>query len=117
MPNYAWTTGRSLPQVENGHVFEFTNFSQKFPHTPIFTGVTGLVFRNCNLVNCDIPPDATVESCNRCQVEFCTNVWPRLVAKGFPACAENCAHVVDSDEIRVGGTLVDTVRRYKNKRV
>ncbi len=115
--NYAWTTGRDLPEVENGHVFEQYNLCAKTAHTAIFAGKTGLVFKNCNLINCDIPEDATTEFCNNAQISFCTNINPRLIPLGFTECAENCSHVVGTDTITIDGKVVDTVYHYKDTRV
>lgn len=61
-----------LPRFEDGDVFEWCNFHQEQPHTPIgFTRTEKeppyvekakeLLFRHCNLINCDLPADATVE--------------------------------------------------------
>lgn len=115
--NYAWTTGKALPEAANGQVFEQCNFTRKVPHTKIFEGVTGLVFRSCNLTNCDIPADATVEIVKHPgHIEYCGNVNPKLVERGIlETCALNCSHVVGTDLIQVGGVTVETVYHYSNK--
>lgn len=114
MPNYSWTTGKELP---DGMVFVNCNFSQKEPHTAIFTGKTGLTFRNCNLVNCDIPADSVVEGGIRCHVSYCSHVHPQWVEKGLLECAENCSHVTGVDTITIDGVAIDTVYNYADKGV
>jgi len=112
MPNYAFTTGKSLPVVQNGHVFEYSNFMQAQPHTPIFTGITGLVFRKCNLTNCDVPPDAVLENCTNRHKDLCSNLHPKWVGKGLPTELKNCPHVVDTDTVTIDGVVVDTTYHY-----
>src|SRR5574343_1021719 len=109
MANYAFTTGRPLPEAQNGEVFESINFTQMLPHTKIFEGVQGLIFRKCNLINCDVPIGAVVESCLVAHIDFCTNVNPKFIDKGYPACSENCSHVTGTDEVRIDGVLVETI--------
>ena len=57
-----------LPKFREGDVFEDCNLAQEEPNTPVATGAKGLIFRRCNLVNCDLPPDAVIESSLHCQV-------------------------------------------------
>ncbi len=92
----------------NGDTVEGHNFTQKYPHTDIGAGVTGLKFKNCNLVNCDIPADATVESCNTTQISRCG--W---LNDGYE-CAVNCEHLVSTEEIRVDTVLIDTLYEYED---
>ena len=106
--NYAFTS----PTFANGDVIERCNLSQHTPGTAIASGVTGLTFRDCNLVNCSVPGDAVVEHCNTTQVSRCTNLHPNLIAHGLAAEVENCPHVVDTDEIYIDGTLIDTIYHY-----
>lgn len=118
MANYAWTTGKPLPQVENGTTIEGWNLCQKLPHTKIFEGVTGLTFRNCNLINCDVPPDAVIEFCNRTQMEYCGHANPKLVERGIlEACPTVCGHVTATDRVSIDGVLIETIYRYENKAV
>lgn len=114
MANYAFTAGNPLP---DGTVFEMCNFTQAVPHTSIFVGRTGLKFVKCNLMNCDLPPDAIVEGGLHCHVSFCSHEHPKWIAKGLPECAENCQHLVDTDEITIDGVVLDIVRIYKDKGV
>lgn len=114
MPNYAFTRGVALPTINNGHTFEYANFMQRVPNTPIFVGITGLTFRKCNLTNCDVPPDATLINCSHIHKELCANLHPKWVAKGIPAEVENCSHVVDTDTVTIDGVLVDTIYHYED---
>lgn len=115
MANYAFTSRNPLPESKSGEVFENLNFTQMLPNTEIFTGVTGLVFKNCNLTNCKLPDDAKAESCLRVQIEFCSNLHPKWTDKGLSACGINCSHVVNIDEIRIDGALIDTIYDYEDK--
>jgi len=47
--------------------YERKNFAQAEPNTPIHVGQAGNVYRRCNLTNCRVPDDATVEKCQRSQ--------------------------------------------------
>ena len=114
MPNYAFTFKTGLPSVNNGHVFEGCNLTQKDPHTKIYEGVTGLIFRKCNLMNCDVPADATIEDCLQIHKSFCSNLHPEWIDKGLVVCPENCSHVVDTDTITIDGLVVDTVYHYED---
>ncbi len=114
MANYAFTTGKTLPIPNNGYTFEYYNFTQRVPHTVIFAGITGLTFHNCNLTNCDIPPDAILINSPNRHRNFCANLHPRWVKKGIPTEAKNCSHVVDTDTIIIDSVLVDTVYYYKD---
>ena len=61
----------TLPTPENGSIFIDCNLTQFTPDTPIFVGVTDLVFINCNLNNCETPKDAEVDpDCNVCRTIF-----------------------------------------------
>lgn len=112
MGNYS--IGRKLPTVENGHTFVGDNFTQLFPNTKIFDGVTGLTFKRCTLVNCIVPADAKLIECLQVQKEFCANLYPQWVAKGLPSEPENCRHVVDTDVITIDGVVIDTVYHYED---
>ena len=99
------------PECSSGDTFNGCNLMQIRPHTAICTGVTGLQFVNCNLMNCDIPADAIVEGGLRLHKSFCSHLhpdWP------LDACAEVCSHVVDTDEIWVGGVRIETVYHYED---
>lgn len=114
MPNFAFTRGLSLPTANNGDTFEYYNFMQAQPHTKIFEGVTGLTFRKCNLVNCDVPVDAIIEDCLHIHKNMCSHNHPRWVNKGLPECIENCSHVTEIDVITIDGMEVDTVHHRED---
>ena len=105
------------PTFTNGQVVEGWNLAQHTPHTAIGVGVTGLTFRKCNLTNCDVPADAAVEDCLVGHGSFCTNLWPELIGFGLAACAENCSHVVGTDQVIVDGVVQATIYHYQNTRV
>ena len=113
MANYSFGIN-PLPEIENGHTFTGDNFLQRQPHTKIFEGKTGLRFINCNLTNCDIPADSECIGCGPKHTSFCTNLNPYLIEIGFAPCAENCAHVTNTDSVTVDGVLVDTIYTYQN---
>lgn len=124
MQNYAFTRGLELPTVKNGHVFSGINFTQAKPNTVIFKGITGLVFKGCNLMNCTVPVDAKIEDSLHIQKEFCSNKHPRLVAKGIDECSsEICEHYVKSEvdktfDVKTGVLLKEeTIKTYKDKDV
>ena len=104
--------------IDNGDVFEKCNFSQSVPHTAIAEGYSGLVFIDCNLMNCDIPEGSVCNGCKSWHKELCANLHPDLVALGeINSEDENCDHVVDMDEIYIDGELVDTIYYYADKKV
>lgn len=114
MPNYAFTRGLALPTINNGHKFEYCNFVQAQPHTKIFEGVTSLTFKKCNLMNCDVPPDAIVDDCLHIHKSLCSHNHPRWVKKGLAECVENCSHIIEIDIITIDGVEVDTVYHRKD---
>ena len=78
----------------------------------IFMGKTGLVFRDCNLTNCDVPIDAVIEGGLHVHISFCVNKhpdWP------LDAESENCNHVIDTDTIIIDGQLVDSIYHYEDE--
>lgn len=91
------------PACQDGDTFERCNLSQLQPHMAICAGRTGLTFRECNLVNCDVPVGSVVESCNTCQVSRCA--WLHPVWQ-LPAEADDCPHVVERNEVVVDGVTV-----------
>lgn len=114
MGNYSFkTTG--LPEPVNG-VIEGHNFTQGAPHTVIYTGCTGLTFRQCNLINCDVPAGSVVERCNTGHMTFCSHIWNGWLEKGYiSACATECEHVISKDTITIDGVAVDTSYKYEDK--
>ncbi len=102
------------PQFTIGQEVREWNLTQILPHTPIGVGVAGLRFVSCNLLNCDVPEDATVESCLTVQKSFCSHLHPEWVEKGLPECPEDCEHVESVDEIEIDGETV-VIRHYEDK--
>ena len=88
----------------DGEVISGCNFCQSTPWTPIAVGVSGLIFRDCNLVNCSPPADSVVESSNRAQISRHTD-----------SCTVDCEHLVSSEDIIVDGVVVDTILQYEDK--
>lgn len=102
----------ALPSsIENGEVFEFCNFTQAIAGTDIFSGATGLTFRNCNLINCVVPVGSIIEKCNNTQKSFCSHLHTNW---GLVACIDDCEHVYNSDEIWVDGVLIETTYYYED---
>lgn len=106
-----------IPQVEDGHVFTGDNFLQMFPHTKILEGKARLKFINCNVTNCDLPPDAEVIGASRKHGSFCSHIHPKWIAKGLPECIENCEHVTSVDEVVIDGVALDRIYHYSDKAV
>ena len=116
MGNYSFKIV-GLPEPVDG-VVEGHNFTQAVPHTPIYTGYTGLTFRNCNLLNCDVPADSVVERCQRSQVSFCSFLHDSWLSNGYiVACATNCTHLTVTDTVTIDGVAVDTNYTYEDKGV
>ncbi len=115
--NYAWTTGRDLPEVEDGALLEGFNLAQREPHTKIFPGRKDLVFKDCLLINCDLPAGAVKKDCNHFHVSLCSHLHEKWVRKGLRECLEECEHVTGIDEIVVDGVTVDRVIHYQDKGV
>lgn len=67
MENWAW---RTPDNVSDGDEFVMCNFVQWTPDTDIFAGKTGLKFLQCNLINCRLPADASVNLCNTAENEY-----------------------------------------------
>lgn len=88
----------------DGEVISSCNFTQPIPWTPISVGVSGLTFRDCNLVNCSPPSDSVIESCNTAQISRHTE-----------DCLVDCEHLISSEDIIVDGVVVDTLRQYEDK--
>ena len=114
MGNYSFkTTG--LPEPVGG-VIEGHNFTQGTPHTPIYTGYTGLTFRNCNLMNCDVPVDSIIEYCLHAQTSFCSYLHQGWLDNGYiTQCAIDCQHRTIVDTVTIDGVTVDTNYTYEDK--
>ncbi len=108
-------TTRSDKQIINSSSTEYfkgCNFTQFQPNTNILVGKTGLTFERCNLVNCFVPGDATIISCNNTQISFCYHLHPEDY--NLSAEPDNCPHVIDSDELIVDGETIGIMYKYKD---
>lgn len=115
MGNYSFKT-KDLPKPDEKGVVEGHNFTQGTPHTKIYEGMKGLTFRNCNLLNCDVPGDAIVKLCNTGHMTFCSHIWKGWLDKGYISeCATECDHVIVKDTITIDGIVVDTSYKYEDK--
>jgi len=111
MGNYSFKTA-GLPEPVNG-IVEGHNFTQGVPHTTIYEGQTGLTFRNCNLLNCDVPADSIIDSCLRSQVSFCSHLHEPWLTVGYiSACITSCSHLTVTDMVTIDGVAIDTNPNY-----
>lgn len=117
MGNYSFKTS-GLPEPVGG-VIEGHNFTQGNPHTAIYTGQTGLTFRNCNLTNCDVPMDSDLGGrTSGPHISFCSHIHTDWVDKGYiSGCLEACSHRTIVDTVTIDGQIVDTVSHYEDKEV
>jgi len=107
--NYSWTTQKEFtPQP--GDEFVMCNFTQKYPHTAI-TEITGLIFRDCGLINCIVAKDSEIIDCNTKQISRCGNLNEDY------DCEPNCSHVTSFDELEIDGVVVETIYQYADTRV
>jgi hypothetical protein len=113
MSNYSFKPN-TIP-LGNDQTFTGDNFTQLVPHTKILEGYTGIVFNNCNLINCDLPVGAIKNSGVNYHLSFCSNLHPRWIEKGLSQCVENCSHVVSVDNITIDGQVVGTYYYYEDK--
>jgi len=80
------------PDLADGDILRDCNLSQAKPGTEIGKGIKGLVFADCNLINCKVPDDARVIGCNLAQIDRCTHLHPEYIERGLKACPEDCRH-------------------------
>lgn len=103
--------------AQNGDSFIRCNFSQSVPNTVILSGITGITFEKCNLMNCSIPGDATKVDCLHAQKSLCSHLHPnRLAAGEITECNEDCEHVDDDNSVQItinGGNPM-TYYKYKD---
>jgi len=92
--------------ASNEDTVEDCNLMQLVSNTSVCVGITGLIFRGCNLLNCSVSGDAVVEDCLIISKSFCSHLHPDW---SLTPCIENCSHVVDTDEIWIDDVLVDTI--------
>lgn len=112
--NFHFTTRKSLPAIPPDRTFENVIFMRAEPGTLIYARETGLTFIDCNLGNCVVPADSVLVNCYTKSLSHCTHLDPEMLEQFLSPCAENCSHVIDSEEIRIDGVLVDTIRTYKH---
>lgn len=101
----------SQPPLSDGDEIVNCNLQQFAPNTPIATGVTGLIFRDCNLVNCLLPEGSVAIGCNMTQIDRCSRNWPSVAAE---PCGEDCRHAVITEIIGSGGVVIATSTRYED---
>ena len=80
---------KRLPDFKDDQVFERARLIQKQPHTKIAVGKKGLVFRGCNLMNCDLPPGTVTDMCLTIHKSLCSHCHPGM---DLPECAIDCEH-------------------------
>jgi hypothetical protein len=107
--------------LQDGDILE-GNFSQSVEHTDIGQYFHGknVTIRNYNLVNCDVPVNVTLDNTHGGALHFhksmCGNLHPDRVTNGdLPACAENCSHVTEVDELTFDSIPLDKIYYYKDK--
>ena len=105
--NFSWgRLERFIPT--DGEVIKNCNLAQMYPNTVIAEGVTGLTFENCILINCVVPADAVIVGGTNAAISYCGHIH-----EGF-TCAENCEHVISSEDIIIDGVTIDTIYQYKD---
>lgn len=95
-------------------VIEGGQFMQLLPDTPIIVGKP-LVIRGGNFTNVRRDPQWPGTSGLWVQLDFCSHLheYP-----GLAECAEDCRHVVNTEEVVVDGVgVIDTVYTYEDTRV
>lgn len=101
----------------DGQEFENSNFTQVLPHSTPFGSAINLVFRNCNLLNCDIPSGSTVVGGLHAHLSFCSHLNPDWVNMGLQTCPVECEHMIEKTEIKIDGVVIDTIYEYEGKAV
>ena len=108
-----WSFRDPGDDIASGDTINGGNFSQLEPDTAILAGKS-LIINGGNWVNVRQDEAWTVNGGNWAQVSRCSHLHPEWVAKGLTECAEDCSHVVDTDEIYIDGELVDTIYTYED---
>jgi len=103
------------PTLAAGDHIDACNLTQLNPHTVIASEVTGLVFTDCNLINCALPPDAQINRCNTAQISFCSHLHPDWIERGLPLCPEDCDHLIETTEVSIDGAVVAAERQYEDR--
>ena len=81
--------GVTVKVEESNQSFVWCNFSQTIPHTKI--GDDGVIFRKCNLHNCDLAEGVILEDCSQVgrYVSWCSH---KVKFSDLPECEEECEH-------------------------
>lgn len=115
MANYSF---KNPPDVPDGTTIAGFNLTQAVPHTKIYKSKIGLIFRNCNLINCDIPSGSVIEHCIQLQISFCSWVHPGWYEMGYISlCPVDCSHRTTVDIITIDGLVVTNNNIYEDKGV
>ena len=109
MANYSFTD--PAEHFQNGDVIESGNFSQLVPNTEIMASLT-LTINGGNFTNVKKQAGWTVNGGNWTQTSRCSHEHPEWIAIGLAACATECSHMLNKDEIRIDGVLIETVYTY-----
>ena len=101
------------PDLDPNDVLEGVNLSQISPNTVIGEGVEGLVFKNCNLTNCNA--NGIVVGGNKSQVSFCSHLHKEWVFE--ESCKKICEHVTSHvKELVIDGACVaKDIINYQDK--
>lgn len=102
------------PVCKAGDVFDDFNLTQLIPHTKVCTKVAGLIFRNGNIMNCDLPADS-VSICQSIYMSFCSHLHPEWVALGLPVCPTECEHVTEKYPFEDKSVVQYTAYQYEDK--
>lgn len=108
-----WSFRDPGDDIPDGSVINGGNFSQLVPNTEILVGKT-LTINGGNFTNVKPQATWTINRPTWTQKSFCSHLHPEWIALGMTECAENCSHVVSSEDIVVGGQVIDTVYTYQD---
>ena len=100
-------------EIEDNTVFEDCNFTQVMPFTETLKEKRNLIFRDCNLVNCKLPSDATVIGGIQQQISFCSHDNPEFMKHGLSECGGNCDHI--STLRYIAGIFYPPARKYESQ--
>ena len=90
-----------LELANNGDTFSNCNIMQVEPYTSIAEGKQGLTFENCNLLNCSVPVDSIIQSCQTLQVNKCTNLHPLWAELSETPCDIDCEHLTEKETVNI----------------
>jgi len=112
MANYSFRDPKD--EIPDGAVIDSGNFSQLVPGTEILKDKK-LTINGGNWTNVKKQPQWKISGGNWTQISRCSHLHPEWVSRGLPECSVECKHLVEKDEIRIDGELIDTVYHYKDK--